>query len=44
MTDIWKAALCDLETKVSSHNFESWFKNIRFHHQEGRVAHLEVGR
>ncbi len=43
MTDIWQAALRDLETKVSSHNFESWFKNIRFHHQEGRVAHLEVG-
>ncbi len=42
MTDIWQAALSDLETKVSSHNFESWFKNIAFHHQEGRVAHLEV--
>lgn len=43
MTDIWQAALSELETKVSSHNFESWFKNIAFHHQEGRVAHLEVG-
>jgi len=42
MTDIWQAALRDLETKVSSHNYESWFKNIQFHHQEGRVAHLEV--
>ena len=42
MTDIWQAALSDLETKVSSHNFEAWFKNIAFHHQEGRVAHLEV--
>lgn len=42
MTDIWQAALSELETKVSSHNFESWFKNISFHHQEGRVAHLEV--
>lgn len=42
MTDIWQAALSDLETKVSSHNFESWFKNIQFHHQEGDTAHLEV--
>ncbi len=42
MTDIWQAALRDLETKVSSHNYESWFKNSQFHHQEGRVAHLEV--
>ena len=42
MTDIWQAALSELETKVSSHNFESWFKSIAFHHQEGRVAHLEV--
>ena len=42
MTDIWQAALSELETKVSSHNFESWFKHMTFHHQEGRVAHLEV--
>lgn len=42
MTDIWQAALFDLETKVSSHNFESWFKNIQFHHQDGQTAHLEV--
>ena len=42
MMDIWQATLVDLETKVSSHNFESWFKNIRFHHQEGRIAHLMV--
>lgn len=42
MTDIWQATLSDLETKVSSHNFESWFKNIQFHHQDGKTAHLEV--
>ena len=42
MTDIWQAALQDLETKVSSHNYDSWFKTLRFHHQEGRVAHLVV--
>ncbi|MEM1347676.1 MAG: DnaA N-terminal domain-containing protein [Myxococcota bacterium] len=42
MTDIWQATLSDLETKVSSHNFQSWFKNIQFHHQEGDTAHLEV--
>jgi len=42
MTDIWQAALSDLETKVSAHNFESWFRNIQFHHQEGYTAHLEV--
>ena len=42
MTDIWQAALADLETKVSAHNFESWFRNIQFHHQEGYRAHLEV--
>ena len=40
--DIWQVALSDLETKVSSHNFESWFRNIRFGRHEGRVAHLEV--
>jgi chromosomal replication initiator protein len=42
MMDIWQAALCDLETRVSSHNFESWFKNILFHHQDGQTAYLEV--
>lgn len=42
MTDIWQAALSDLETKVSAHNFESWFRNIQFHHQDGYTAHLEV--
>jgi chromosomal replication initiator protein len=42
MTDLWQAALGDLETKVSAHNFESWFKNINFHHQDDSTAHLEV--
>jgi chromosomal replication initiator protein len=42
MMDIWQAALCDLETRVSSHNFESWFKNILFHHQDAQTAYLEV--
>ncbi len=42
MTDLWQAALGDLETKVSAHNFESWFKNINFHHQDATTAHLEV--
>jgi chromosomal replication initiator protein len=43
MTDIWKAALSDLERKVSAHNFESWFKKIGFRQVENDVAHLEVG-
>ncbi|MFU8805965.1 MAG: DnaA ATPase domain-containing protein, partial [Bradymonadaceae bacterium] len=42
MHDIWQHALRDLQTKVSAHNFESWFKNIRFHHQNGPRAYLEV--
>ncbi len=43
MTDIWNAALSDLQRKVSAHNYESWFQKIDFRHVEGDVAHLEVG-
>jgi chromosomal replication initiator protein len=39
---VWQNALRDLKSKVSEHNFESWFKNIRFHHQCGHKAYLEV--
>ncbi|QDG51487.1 chromosomal replication initiator protein DnaA [Persicimonas caeni] len=43
MTDIWQAALRDLQEKVSSHNFQSWFKNIKYHHCDGQTYFLEVG-
>lgn len=43
MTDIWQAALRDLQEKVSSHNFQSWFQNIKFHHCDGHTYFLEVG-
>jgi chromosomal replication initiator protein len=43
MTDIWTAALNDLQRKVSAHNYESWFQKIDFRNVEGDVAHLEVG-
>ena len=43
MTDIWKAALDDLQAKVSAHNFRSWFEQIGFRRREGDTAHLEVG-
>ena len=42
MSDLWQATLSDLATKVSAHNFDSWFKNIEFNHQEAQVVHLEV--
>ncbi len=42
MQEIWNAALRDLQTKVSAHNFETWFKKIRLHHCEERRAFLEV--
>lgn len=43
MTDIWQTALRDLQEKVSSHNFQSWFRNIAFHHCDGQTYFLEVG-
>ncbi|MGM0557775.1 MAG: chromosomal replication initiator protein DnaA [Myxococcota bacterium] len=43
MTDIWTAALDDLQRKVSAHNYESWFQKIDFRSIEEDVAHLEVG-
>jgi chromosomal replication initiator protein len=43
MTDIWPAALRDLKEKVSPHNFQSWFQNIKFHHRDGQAYFLEVG-
>ncbi|MBA2663147.1 MAG: chromosomal replication initiator protein DnaA [Bradymonadaceae bacterium] len=42
MTDIWQTALCDLKAKVSAHNFDAWFRNIRFHHQQDLTVYLEV--
>ena len=42
MHDIWNAALRDLQTKVSTHNFETWFQKIRLHHHSDTVAFLEV--
>jgi chromosomal replication initiator protein len=43
MTDIWQAALRNLQEKVSPHNFQSWFQNIKFHHRDGHAYFLEVG-
>ncbi|MFP4599107.1 MAG: chromosomal replication initiator protein DnaA [Persicimonas sp.] len=43
MTDIWQAALCDLQEKVSSHNYKSWFRNIKLHHRDEQTFFLEVG-
>lgn len=43
MTDVWTAVLDDLAKKVSSHIFESWFKNISFDRIESDVAYLFVG-
>lgn len=43
MTDIWQAALCDLQEKVSSHNYKSWFQNIELHHRDGQTFYLAVG-
>ncbi len=42
MHDIWNAALRELQTKVSSDNFESWFENIRHHHYADQVFYLAV--
>ena len=42
MQDIWNVALDDLRAKVSAHNFQAWFQNIRFHHHSGETAYLEV--
>ena len=42
MTDVWTAVLDDLAKKVSSHIFESWFKNISFDRVESDVAYLFV--
>ena len=42
MMDIWQAALLDLQTKVSTHNFNTWFCAIEFQHTEGRIVHLGV--
>ncbi len=42
MTEVWTAVLDDLAQKVSSHIFESWFKNIIFTTIESDVAYLEV--
>jgi len=42
MTDLWHAALSDLRAKVSTHNYDSWFKNITCHHVEESTAYLEV--
>ncbi len=43
MTEVWTAVLEDLASKVSSHIFESWFKNIGFDRIESDVAYLYVG-
>ena len=43
MMDIWQAALRDLQEKVSSYNFESWFQKISLHHRDGQTVHLAVG-
>ena len=43
MTDIWTATLNDLQNKVSTHNYESWFQKIECRHVRDDVAHLEVG-
>lgn len=43
MTDIWPAALRDLQEKVSSHNFKSWFQKISYHHRNGQTFYLAVG-
>ncbi|TDP73894.1 chromosomal replication initiator protein DnaA [Bradymonas sediminis] len=42
MSEIWQAALCDLKEKTSSHNYESWFQNIKCRRREGRQFFLEV--
>src|SRR6056297_1620410 len=42
MADLWHAALSDLRAKVSTHNYDSWFKNITCHHVDGSTAYLEV--
>jgi chromosomal replication initiator protein len=43
MTDIWHTALRDLQEKVSSHNYKSWFEKIELHHREGNTFFLAVG-
>lgn len=42
MTDIWNAVLGDLAQKVSSHIFDSWFKNITLDKIENDTAYLKV--
>lgn len=42
MTDFWHAALRDLRQKVSTHNYESWFKNITCRSVDESTAYLEV--
>lgn len=43
MSEIWQAALCDLQGKMSSLNFEAWFQNIKYRRREGQCFYLEVG-
>ena len=42
MQDIWNAALRELQSKVSTDNFESWFEKIRFHHFDEGIFYLAV--
>ena len=42
MTEFWTAVLDDLARKVSSHNFDAWFRNLSLHHATEETAFVEV--